>query len=208
MVTAVLALYVAWAGYLVMLANDGPPPFGTYLSDLRWALLPANMIEFMKILYQEGSWQVSGVPFNGILLLIVWVFELGILAAIPIIQVYKLDAYPYSENLSKWYPKYTLRQDFGNIPSAQQFMQQLEQEPVAAIENLSTGDGWRSSKVHLYFLPEEQQQYLTVEKRLVEGRGKGKATILPVVTNLSIDRVTAERLLQHFPHRRERLEVI
>ncbi len=205
---AVMAFYVAWAAYFITMVNEGIPGFGMYLRSLTWTLLPQDLFPFIGELNRVGSWQVGGVPFNGILLTLVWLFELAILIALPILQVYRMSPSPYSENQQVWYPKYSLNEDFGNMASPHQFMKRLEEDPAAAVEELGIGDAWRCTKVHLYYLPEEQQQYLSVDKHLVEGRGQGKTSIIEAVTNLAIDRSTAERLLNQFAHQRERVAVI
>lgn len=70
---------------------------------------------------------------------------------------------------------------------------------------MGKGSGNRHAKVHLYFLPEEAKQYVTVENIFIESNGKKNITNM--INNLEVDSDSAKEIMQEFHHKKEFFDV-
>lgn len=88
-----MALYCAWSGHLHALADDAPI-----------FARPAQLLEFVKFLYAEGSWGMrSGGNVNGILLAIVWGIEgVMIVGLTSLITLGAVSDTPFCEKKQCW----------------------------------------------------------------------------------------------------------
>lgn len=200
------AYYFHWVVYIQTVTHIHPPGFGEYLSNLG-LLFSGDFFSSIATINHYGAWSVFGIHFNGWLLSLVWLIEAIILFTGPIGAVIRNKIYPYSENTSRWYPKYTLTRDFESVVANEDFLSQLSQNAVQCIKELQTGIATRHTKIHLFYLKEEDYQYLTFEKITIEQQGKGARNSNIVINNFRIDRITAEAILAEFPHSKERVKV-
>lgn len=203
-----LANYFQWTAYISYAYNGIIPSFSLYLSDLQWIIIPENFFTAIGEINRVGVWSMFGITFNGFGLASIWFVEFLIIVAGPIIAVFKTNIYPYSELLSKWYPKYTLFKDFEALSTGKKMMNDLKSDTLKAIESLGKGTGLRHTKIHLYYLKGEEKQYLTFEKIFIEEQGKGKRNRSLLINHFMINSRDAERILERFENKRERIDVI
>jgi len=64
----------------------------------------------------------------------------------------------------------------------------------------------RHKKIHLFYLEDENKQYLTFEKIYIEGKGNKNSTT--VINNMTIDKPAAKSIMEEFANKRNRIEVI
>lgn len=203
-----LANFFQWAAFIAYAISGHFPSVADYLAGIAAAASPLQFMAGVYEVNQAGTWSILNYTFTGIPLLAVWVLEFLILLAMPLIAVHKMNIYPYSEKLGKWYPKFTLHDNFEYIAGVEKLLQDLRQDPLAALQQLKPGSGWRHSRIHLYYSPEEQYQYLTVERIYIEKMGRGKTNTSPAILNLRITKPQADAIFHHFHHGKERIEVI
>ena len=77
-----------------------------------------------------------------------------------------------------------------------QFKEDLAKDVVSTIDNLSYGASNRYSEVSVYYLEDEEEQYLSVDTIFIENQGKGKTNTTPVVHLVKIDKNMANELMK------------
>ena len=207
-ITGLLANYFQWTAYILFAYKGTFPLLTEYLLNLHWIVVPENFLNAVMEISKTGLWSVFGVPVDGLVLVLVWILEAIIIGVIPIIAVYRTKIYPYSELLQKWYPKFTLFKDFEYLSSIGLMIENLKNDTFKTINSLTKGDGHRHCKIHLFYLREEAEQYLTFENVVIEGRGTGKEVRNIAINNFAIDKKTADAILEAFDHKKEGIEVI
>ncbi len=203
-----LANYFQWTVYILYAYSGEIPTVGLYFSSLHWIMIPENFFAAMAEINQFGTWSIFGITFNGFGLAAIWFAEFLIIIAGPIVAIVKTKIYPYSELLNKWYDKYTLLKDFESISAVNNLTSELVSDPLKSIESLRKGSGLRHTKIHLFYLKDEDKQYLTFEKIFIEGQGKGKKNSSIVINNLKINKTDAELILENYENKRERIDII
>lgn len=206
--TGIMANYFQWTTYILFLYNGGIPSINELFQNLHWLVVPENMFHNIIEINKFGSWGIFGIPFNGFVLTFIWILEALIIAGIPVLLIYKSNTFPYSEDLNKWYPKFTILKDFESISFMDSLTKSLLVEPISAIESLGKGHGLRHSKLHLYYLENEENQYLSFENIFVEQQGKGKTTKTLMINNFLISKQVAMELKEKYENKRERIEII
>lgn len=206
--TGLLASYFQWTAHILYAYNGGIPGIGFYFANIQWIMVPKNFFEAVSEINRIGTWAIFGITFNGFALTIIWLIEFLLILSGPIIAIVNTRIYPYSELHHKWYQKYTLFKDFEYLSTTNSLINGLANEPISTIENLGKGSGFRHTKVHVFYLKDEQKQFLTFEGVLIEGRGKGKRNSTIILNNFMISKSNAESILDKFENRRERIEVI
>lgn len=207
-VLGLLANYFQWTVYILYAYNGELPSMELYLANLHWIVIPENFFAAIAEINRVGVWSIFGIPFNGFALTFVWFIEFVIIMAGPIVAVIKTKIYPYSELLQKWYKKYTLVDEYASVSTVNKLTNDLTSEPIESIERLGKGAAFRYSKVHIFYLKDEENQYLTFENVFIEGRGKGKKESDIVINNFKLTKSDAEQILERFENKRERIEVI
>lgn len=205
-VAGVLANYFQWTCYVVFLVNDGLPTFGEYLSATGWIFSPGDFVYAVGLINEAGPWSVFGVTAKGWTLTGIWLAEALIIFIVPVLTVWRANTYPYSENLEKWYPKFTLDRDFETVVH-HLLVPALSADSLAALQRLGKGGALRHTKIHLYYTPNETYQYLTAEIVSTESQ-TGYKSGSNVVNNFRITRHEAEMILANFSHQRRRLDLL
>lgn len=175
-----------WIAYLVFL-NSGEHSLQAYQENLSLFYSPFVLFNLIFELNKIGSWDLFGITFTDFPLWFIWGIEGILIIGIPALIAYKHPIIPFSEMLNKWYPKYILHNQFQHISAQNQFKDGLVASPVEAINNLSYGEPYRYSEISIYFLPDEQIQYLSVDNFYIEDRGKGKKVRTSVVHLVKIN---------------------
>lgn len=207
-VIGLLANYFQWTSYILYAYNGAIPNIELYFSHLHWIILPKNFFTAIAEINKFGTWSIFGFTFNGIGLTAIWLIEFIIIMAGPIVAIVQTKVYPYSELLEKWYPKYTLFKDFESISAINKLIGELSSDPLKSIDSLGKGTGLRHSKIHIFYLDDEDKQYLTFENIFIEGQGKGKKDCSIVINNFKIKKSDAKLILEKYENKRERTDVI
>jgi hypothetical protein len=89
------ASYLSWNGYAHAMVKDVPA-----------LLTPAQILRFMKILYENGSWGIgfgSSAPVTGVLLALIWLVEAGIIiGASALLSFVAVAHIPFCETHACW----------------------------------------------------------------------------------------------------------
>lgn len=202
----VMLCYFQWVIYLQFLLNNSFPSPMDLMREGFLNFFHAETLDLIAVLYEQGSWSIFGVQFKGLVLAITWIIEVGIFLYMPFNAVNRAPVQPYSEILGKWYPKFTLTQDFDSI-AVQIFLKAFEQNPLEAIKELKLGTAFRHTHFHVYYAPEEERQYLSAEKVWNGGGGSKESERTMVIANVEISRSVAQAILNSFEHKREQLDV-
>lgn len=197
-----LANYFQWTAFIVWAFSDGFPDFQLYLINITWLVTDGDLFGTIAEINKVGMWSVFGATVTGFGLTAIWIVEALIIAAGPVIISFQIKTAPYSENRSRWYVKYTLFNDFESIPATTKLIEELKENPIAVIEGLGNGAANRHTKIHVFKLKGEEDQYLTIEKVVVDSREGSKKTGEILVNNFRISKQQADAILEKFEHKR------
>lgn len=192
-----IGFYFQWIAYFVFLSS-GEHSFQAYQDNFDLFYNPLLFTELILQLNKIGSWEMFGIMFTDFPLWIIWGLEAILITGIPILIAYKHPIVPYSENLNKWYRKYHLKYQFESISSQNQFKQRLLNDAEQTINNLSHGAPYRFSEVSIFFLKDEQIQYLSVDNIFIEDRGKGKNRRTSIIHLVQIENSSAHLLMDKY----------
>lgn len=205
--SGIFALFFQWNATLCFAFTGQLPSFGMYVETLNWINLPVEYFQSVAII-NEAGWYVGKIPFNGWILTLTWIVEALIILITPLIFALKHQAYPFSEKSGRWYPKYTLLRDFESVPVSRRLLNSLKSDVSAAISSLEKGTAFRHTKIHLYYLKEEDWQYLTFEKVSEGASGVGGAKKQVIISNFKIDTPTAEKLMTDYHVKKEKNDIL
>ena len=202
--------YFQWAAFIESLALDKSISIKEYLTALLWIFNPKDFFFNIAQVYQYGTWGLGAgsIVISGFLLLLIWIVEIAIIAMPSVKDIFNYKAFPFSEKFNKWYPKFTIENDFEFLASKKNIEQKLDSNVYEAISSLELGSSIRHSKVHLYYLADEDLQYLSIDKVYVESGSDPNTVSTSVIENYIIDNQTAEMIQSQFKLKRNRLEVI
>lgn len=193
----VIAFYVQWVVYIAYLVYGFT---GTLqLSVLTNVFLsPADLIHAIGAVNQEGAWGFGDAVVNGWPLTIIWIFEAALIIGLPplIINFHPLP--PYSENLNKWYRKYVLQQFFEYVVTPNGFVEQLKEKGGQALHDLDKGMPHRHGRASVFFLPNEDDAYLSFENVFLENSGRGSEKTTSIVHLFKIDKAIAQELMEKY----------
>lgn len=192
-----IGFYFQWIAYLVFL-NSGEHSFDVYHANLNLFYNPLLILDLILQLNKIGSWGMFGVIFTDFPLWVIWGLEASMIIGIPVFITYKHPIIPYSESLNQWYKKYTLNNQFESIAGQNQFRERLLQDAEQTIQRLSYGAANRFAEVSIYYLENEQSQYLSVDNIFIEDNGKGKKNRTSVVHLIEVDSGTAKALMEKY----------
>lgn len=207
-IVGLLASYFQWTAYILYVFNGNIPSFSLYISNLYWIVVPENFIYAIQEINRIGSWSIFGITFKGFPLTFIWIVEFALILSGPLIATIRTKTYPYSELLKTWYDKYTLHKDFESISATSALLTELSSDPINAVKSLGKGTATRFTKLHVFYLKNEDKQYLTFERVFIAGHGKGEKNSHFVVYNFAINKADAEMILTEFENKREKIEII
>lgn len=198
-----LTNYFQWVAYLLYAFGDLIiPGFILYLSSLNMIFDLNNFIDIIVELNSMEIWTIdeeSGMSYSDYVLTAVWILETLIIVGFPVIVILNIyKTIPYSENFSQWYPEYSLLKDFASIPSADYFIEELKKDPLKSIKELGDRSDVKYTKVYLYYLPNEDNQYLTFGGVDLNRKKSGKSPKYTIIKNFIINKSTAISILEHF----------
>ncbi|AGC76756.1 hypothetical protein LX97_01414 [Nonlabens dokdonensis] len=195
-----LTLYFQWTAYLGFLVFDGLPDISWYLGSLGWLFYNSLEKELFFELYQYGAYEVFRTQVTDYALLFIWLIEAGIIIATPILAVLRYVPLPISNQYNKFYDQYTLHKDFRSIGSGDLAAAQIQSNPLEVLRDFEKGKANRHSKFKIYYLPEENKQYLKAENVSVQPRNESKTEIDVIIKYLEITTSQAKDILAEFTH--------
>ncbi|MFY0601406.1 MAG: hypothetical protein JXR03_17155 [Cyclobacteriaceae bacterium] len=190
-----IGFYFQWIAYFVFL-DSGELTIQSYQDNFDLFYTPDLFIELILDVNKYGSWEMFGVVFKGFPLWGIWGIEALIIIGIPVLLINKQAISPFSENLRKWYRKHTLDNQFRNIATQLQFASDLMKDPQRTIETLSYGEPYRYSLISIYYLKDEQRQYLSAVNVHIGRDGKSDRT--SIVHLLELETPIAEELIKKY----------
>lgn len=205
-IISLIASYGQFTAFIIRLYLGSETSLLNYALNLDWFIHPSDFIELISEVNKVGAWSIFGVMFTGIQLTVVWIIEILILIIIPVALVFRKETKPYSEFNGKWYPKYVLFNDFESIAAVSVLLKDLKESPVQAIKNLEKGHAMRSSKIYLFFMKEEEKQYITFENHYVDTDNKNQTDI--VINNFMINRASADAIMKEFETKQEKFDLL
>ena len=202
-IVGLAAYYFQWTSYILYALSGEVPSFTEYFENSSWIISSTDFIYIIAEINKYGLWEVFGIPFRDYALTFVWIIEAFIILSGALLPVIKHHINPFSEEFNRWYPKYVLRTDFESIATVYKLKESLIEDPLYTLQNLKYGDGARYTKVYIFFLKNEEKQYISFERFFVENRGRGKTKSKLVINNFLINATTAKLILEQFENKRD-----
>ena len=171
--TSALAWYFQWVVY-ILFSIIGGDFLDVYISDSSLVFYPWEVARIMNILFTEGAWYIGEILFKGWPLLLFWFGEVIMLLVIPLYLVYKQPLSPFSTLTNKWYRKYVLHKDFESIAVKERFEEAIEISLTNTIDKLKNGGITYFCRISIFYLKDEEHQYLRVENISRDKTGKNE----------------------------------
>ncbi|MEO0339304.1 MAG: hypothetical protein AAF242_08810 [Bacteroidota bacterium] len=201
-ILGLLANLFQWITYvLYMYIGEYPSPLD-YLANIPVFINPLNLFPLITEINAVGTWSIFGITFSGGLLALVWIIEFLMILGIPVLMILGTTIPPYSELSKKWYPQFILDKDFTSMVAGEELLKQLSTGTLNTLQGFKEGGATRFSKISLYYLPNEMDQYLSIDRYFIEDQGKGKTEQTAIVENLKIKAVEAKAILDHFKYQK------
>jgi len=195
---AIVGWYMQWVALMGWLAFDSHG-FAVYIESFIEFGSPTVMFQNMALVAQEGFWSLgfgsNGATVNGFVLQGVWVLEFIIMVAAAIFIAAKMQIEPFSERFDKWYKRHTVPYDFKYVANVNAFERQLQESPIDTLQNMPLGDARRHAKIYIYFLEEEEDQYLSLANVYVTNTEKNKKDIDTPIHLFRINKHTAASII-------------
>jgi len=186
--------YVSWVAYIAYVSPN--LAFERALWETQtWN--PLYVYDLMHTINTQGAWSVGRTTPVGTELAVVWLIEFLVMCVLPFFLVYRRPVEPFSEETGRWYRRYDLRKDFDVIYPSAATEEALSQNPVEFLDKLGYGRANRHMQVILYFLEEENRQYLSLS---VVSKGQSRPYILHHLLEISTRQ--ALEIRQHFEYKR------
>lgn len=193
----IVGVYFSWVVYILYFLTEEGALIESYFLHPFLVFKPAAVVNIMMEMNQYGMWAIFGIVFKGWILTIVWIIEAGVIVVVSTLLVKNQPQSPFSLTYNKWYKKYILIRDFESIGMKEPFKQELAENPVESIKALGNGKAYHFARVSIYYLKEENDQYITVENVRKDREGKSEDSI-EVIHLLTIKREEAKKLIEEF----------
>ncbi len=190
-IIGIIAWYFQWIAYFIYLITDDIS-WTAFIDNIGFFHKPSDFINILLLLNKNGSWEIFGIVFTDFALWFVWFLEAFLIIGIPILLSFKYSIIPFSERLNKWYKKRILKFEFEAISTIYQFKQNIVDDPVSTITQLTYGRAFKYSEVSIFYLEDEEEHYLSVDNVYIEDNKKKNYT--PIVQFLKIDPNTTKLL--------------
>tara|TARA_Y100000782_G_C10167314_1_gene258184 strand:+ start:96 stop:980 length:885 start_codon:yes stop_codon:yes gene_type:complete len=170
-----IGIYSSWGVYFLWSIDPELVKAG-FMENFFIILEPSNFSESLVSLYHHNYLEIGMIDWkvNGIFLVIAWLLEFVIMFTVPFLLFKKIRITPYSINFNKWYPKYVLYDEYGYVEDLEHFNMLEGQTIVEKIKALGRGGPSRITKVCIYFIENENEQYISFENATRDLSGKGE----------------------------------
>lgn len=196
-----LACYFQWTTYITFAIIGEVPNAGIYLSHFYLFLNPVTFFTLIAEMIRVGMWSIFGEVFNGAGLAVVWIIEAVLIMGIPVFAITNSMPVPYSELLGKWYKKFILKYDFEYFFSTKDIISDLKNNPLQTLQNLGKGSGNQHVKIYLFYLKDEERDYLSFESVSYSGSKKNKRNSTFLINNFTITKSDADLIMLNFKHK-------
>ena len=191
-----LGVYLSWVAYLLFMVDLSTCAHHYFLEPYL-TVQPQVVFEIMADINRYGLWTIGQMPVNGWLLASIWIIEAAIVIVVPYLILRSASFSPFSEQLNQWYVKFVLNKDFESIVMQSQMTEDLKQNPLRTIDNLNNGLANRYSRISVFFLSDEDQQYLLVENVSSDRSGNNKKSY-SVAEHFAISSTVAQALIEKY----------
>ncbi len=195
-ICGILGLYFSWVVYILYFLPD-VPLMKAYFSDFYLVFKPLSVFKIIREINRTGLWSVFEITFKDWALTFVWLIEAIIIVSIPYLLVKKQPQAPFSEKLNQWYKKYILFEDFESITMKEEFCNILTLNCIETIESLKKGLAYHHSKVSIFYLENEDAQYISIENIHTNRDGKNE-TSTSIIHLLTINTPNAKYLIDKY----------
>lgn len=192
-----VGVFVQWMVYLFFWVT-GKIPLQETIQEGLFILDPVVLKNLLLDLYTYGSWSIFGITVNGVFLLLIWIAEAVIIIGAPLLILLKHPISPFSEKLTRWYPKKILAQDFAYVSGINSYIKELRDSNASNLLHYPKGDGHRHSRVSLYYIDQEERAYLSADNIYITSGDKGSKDIDPIVRFVAIPNQVAKQLLDKY----------
>ncbi|MEM6299547.1 MAG: hypothetical protein AAF740_12740, partial [Bacteroidota bacterium] len=100
--------WVAFIAYLEYQSNV----FDDYLLMMEILVYPDDLWKTILYVNKVGTWAISDIQFTDYPLWGIWFMETLLLIGVPTLVIFRMPIIPFSEKLSRWYGKRTLKHQF------------------------------------------------------------------------------------------------
>ncbi|QCX37087.1 hypothetical protein FF125_01025 [Aureibaculum algae] len=189
--------YSHWIAFILFTTTGSIPNASEFIS---YFFYPNNFFLIIGEINTYGTWSFGTMeaPVNGLILTAIWLIEAIIIFFIAIRYTLLFPENPYSEKFNKWYPKLTLDYDFNSFYSEDKIITNLKEQGIDIISNAEKGLAYKHSKISIFFLKNEENQYLSIDNIFIEVRNKSKKTITPMLSPIKITNTDAQQLITKF----------
>jgi hypothetical protein len=191
-----LVVYFQLAAYASHVINDGLATFGQYFDDLFILLQPQKLIQVLNIITENSALRIGGIDINGFTLWMFWIAEAAILMGVPIMGILKMPHLPYSEKLGIYYKHLLLNESYKVLLNIPKLLTMLKADAPQTIFSFDGGTATHYMLVHIYYLPEENVQYLSFEEVSIDH--ENNTTSEMILTHFEISTEAANTILNHY----------
>lgn len=200
-IVGVFNLYFSWVAYILYYAH-GANSFDAYFSNHVLLFRPDIIINVMKQMYTHGAWDLyvltqGSWTANGGILVLIWIIEAIIIIGTPIILILKHNITPFSIKEKKWYKKYELKKEFDSIAMRDKFIQKLSKDCINTIAELKNGSTQLFARISIYYLNNEDKQYISIEN-ISRSRDGSKTNSRLIIQYLEISTLDAKLLIEAY----------
>lgn len=199
-ISVLVVFYSSWISFILFIYYGEFPPFFDYI--YYWSH-PTNFYNSIAEINLNGTWELKGAIVKKTVLLIVWIIEFLIITTIPILKILRFPENPYSEKLNKWYPKLTLQENFEPVYSKNVFKKNLNENGINAILNMATEFSTKYSTISIFYLEQEDIQYLSIDNIFIDVKNKSKETKKPIIKPIEINNTEVKKLINKFQTKKE-----
>lgn len=203
-----MTIYFQWITFLnAIMLNSFPSLVDTFWAS-SWILKPTEFFHLIGQINENGTWGLgtSGNLINGLILTLIWIGEVVIIAFPTIKMQFNFKPYPFSEKFNKWYPKYTIDEFFETIYSKESIEAELDNSVIKTLSNLKLANNARCSKIHIYYIDDEANHYLSIDKVWIDGKGNTKK--VNVLSNYTIESEALHEIKNLFKLKKERIDIV
>ncbi|MBJ2176135.1 hypothetical protein JBL43_17925 [Aureibaculum sp. A20] len=193
----IIVYYSHWIAFILFTLSGSIPNLNEFTS---YFFYPNNFFSIIAEINKYGTWSLGSMdaPVNGLILTAIWIVEALIIFFIAIRYTLLFPENPYSLKFNNWYTKLTLDFDFNSFYTEEKIIANLKEQGIDLISNAEKGLAYKHSKVSIFFLKNEENQYLSIDNIFIEVRNKSKKTITPMLSPIKITNTDAQLLITKF----------
>lgn len=193
----IIVYYSHWVAFILFIVTGSIP---NLMEFINYFFYPQNFFSTIAEINKIGAWSFGtmNTPVNGMILTIVWIIEALIIFFIAIRYTLIFPENPFSEKFNKWYTKLTLDYDFDSFYTEEKIIANLKEQGIELILNTEKGLAYKHSKVSIFYLKNEENQYLSIDNIFIEVRNKSKRNITPMLSPTKITNQDAQKLIAKF----------